>query len=499
MKLTPILSTLPLGILGGILLISLSCPLATADDSGWYIGGNVGQSRAKIDEHKITEDLVAGGAASVDIDSDENDLGYKLLGGYQFNRYLALEGGYFDLGKFGFDATTVPAGTLDGKIRVKGLNFDVVGMFPFSEKLSAFARLGVIYADTSDSFDSSGAVTLTDSSPDERDTSYKYGAGLQYNFTPALAMRLEAERYRIDDAVGNDGDIDLASVGLVYRFGADDKPAVVEEKPVKKEVVAEKAPVAPVAVVVPVKVKTEQYCSILDIQYEINGDEIQREEKEKLGVLGTFLKKYPDTTAIIEGHTDNVGSSKDNLALSQRRAEGVVKYLVENFQIAPSRLKAIGYGETRPLASNENSIGKQWNRRIGAVIACATDVENLMVLPARVTMAMELQFDPYKSDIKPEYHASLAKVADFMMRSPKVTATVEAHAGKFVGKTQVSEETSMEVSQRRAKRVVDHLAGLGVARSRLSEAAYGQERRVAYGTTLDGQQDNRRVNIIFNY
>lgn len=494
----PGLSTVSPGILGWLLFASLSCSVANAEDSGWYIGGNVGQSRATIDEDNITEDLVAGGATSINIDSDEKDIGYKLFGGYQFNRYLALEGGYFDLGEFGFDATTVPAGTLDGKIRVKGLNFDVVGMFPFTEKLSAFGRLGVNYAKVDDSFHGSGAV-VADSSPDSNDTNYKYGAGLQYNFTPALAMRLEAERYRVDDAVENDGDIDLASIGLVYRFGADEKPVVVEEKPVKKEAVVEKAPVAPVVVIVPVKAKTEEYCSILDIQYEINGDEIQREEKEKLGVLGTFLKKYPDTTAIIEGHTDDVGSSKDNLELSQRRAEGVVAYLEDTFQIAPSRLKAIGYGETRPLVSNDSGTGKQWNRRIGAVIACAMDVEDLMVLPARVTMAMELQFEPYKSDIKPEYHANLARVADFMMKSPKVTATVEAHAGKFVGNSQVSEDTSMEVSQRRAKRVVDHLVNLGVARSRLSEASYGQERRVSYGTTLEGQQENRRVNIIFNY
>ena len=57
----------------------------------------------------------------------------------------------------------------------------------------------------------------------------------------------------------------------------------------------------------PVATRTEEYCSILDIQFEIDQDDIQREEKERLSVLGTFMDKYPDSTALIEGHTDNVG------------------------------------------------------------------------------------------------------------------------------------------------------------------------------------------------
>ena len=52
---------------------------------------------------------------------------------------------------------------------------------------------------------------------------------------------------------------------------------------------------------------TQRYCSILDVQFEINRHEIRREDKEKLAVVGTFLRKYTDTTAVIEGHTDNVG------------------------------------------------------------------------------------------------------------------------------------------------------------------------------------------------
>jgi OOP family OmpA-OmpF porin len=55
--------------------------------------------------------------------------------------------------------------------------------------------------------------------PKEKDTNYKFGLGLEYALTQALGLRAEAERYRINDAVGNKGDVDLFSVGLVFRFG----------------------------------------------------------------------------------------------------------------------------------------------------------------------------------------------------------------------------------------------------------------------------------------
>ncbi len=60
---------------------------------------------------------------------------------------------------------------------------------------------------------------MSNPDPSKRETNYKFGVGIQYNFTESLGMRAEAERYRINDAVGNRGDIDLFSLGLVYRFG----------------------------------------------------------------------------------------------------------------------------------------------------------------------------------------------------------------------------------------------------------------------------------------
>lgn len=480
------------GTLGLVGCAVMSSPSAMADDTFWYIGGNIGQSKAKIDDDRIRAQL----PGSVSISDDRTDPGYKLFGGYQFNKNFALEAGYFKLGKFGYTATTLPAGTLDGNIKVQGVNIDLVGMFPLADKFSVFGRLGLQYAQSKDEFTSSGVVPVpTNPNPSHSSGNYKFGAGVQYDFNPSLGMRVEGERYRIDDAVGNKGDIDLISVGLVYRFD--------QKKPAPKA--AAPAPVvaaAPVVVIVPV-VKKQQYCSILDISFEIKQENIDRGDKEKLAVVGTFMNKYPDTTAVIEGHTDNVGTNEYNQKLSQERADSVVSYLVNELHVAPSRLSAVGYGETRPIADNSTMEGRQANRRIEAVIACATDVAGLKVQPARVTMAMEVEFDPLKSTIEPKYLDGLRQVADFMKANPAVTAVVEGHAAKYSGegadRIKTDPAVAMQVSQSRAQNVMNYLVDQGVSRSRLATAAYGEMGRVSYGTTLEGQQENRRVNIILNY
>lgn len=482
-----------------VVLAASAGPVALAAESGVYFGGNYGQSQADIDDERINAALLNAGVTSVSIADDDSDTGFKLFGGYQFNRSFALEAGYFDLGKFGFVASTTPVGTLAGRTtKIEGANLDLIWTLHFNDKVSAFARGGATYVETASSYTNSGVVISSPASGSKETSGYKFGLGLQYDFTDRFGLRGEAERYRIDDAVSNKGDIDLFSLGFVYRFfdrtpAASTSEAYVPPPPRVAD---------PVQVIVPAPVQSAKYCSILDFEFEINRDEIQREEKEKLAVVGTFMQKYPDTTAVIEGHTDDVGTSEDNLKLSQRRADSVVNYLVNDLQIARARLTAIGYGEARPIGNEGSSEGRKANRRINAVIACAQDIEGLAVSPVRATMALEMEFDPNTAQIQPEYREGLAQVASFLKANPAVTATVEGHSAKFSGASQqqISPQRAIEVSKQRAQNVVDYLVNeLGIARSRLSAQGFGQSRRVSYGTTLEGQQENRRVNIILNY
>jgi OOP family OmpA-OmpF porin len=476
-----------------VALALIASTSARAQDTGWYAGASVGQSRSKIDDPGITNGLLGAGFASSTIDDNNKNIGFKVFGGYEFCRYFSLEGGYFNLGHFGYTATTVPDGTLNGDIRIQGLNLDPVLSVPITKRFSAFVRAGVTYAQAKDAFNGSGFVNVTNPSPKKEAFDYKFGGGLQYDFTRTVGMRVEAERYRINDAVGNRGDIDLFSVGLVARFG--------RHAPAPTPVAAQPAVLPPVAiaetlVVVPVKTPTQEYCTILDLEFYIDTDDVRNEDKEKLAVLGNFLTKYPDTTAVIEGHSDNVGAPEYNLKLSQRRAEGVVSYLENSLHIDASRLTAMGYGDTRPVADNNTAEGKRQNRRVDAIVACVTDVQGLTVVPARMTMALFIDFDTDKADIKPEYDGQLRKVADFLKANPTVNATVEGHTGNL----QKTKGQAMEISQRRAQNVVNYLVeNLGIASSRLTARGYGDNRRFAYNTSAEGEKENRRVNIIFTY
>jgi outer membrane protein OmpA-like peptidoglycan-associated protein len=99
------------------------------------------------------------------------------------------------------------------------------------------------------------------------------------------------------------------------------------------------------------------------IQFRMGSAAIKRGSASVLDRLAAFLKRCPSAEVEIDGHTDNIGRDVDNQALSQRRAEAVLKYLTGE-GVAPTRMTAIGFGAQRPIASNDDEQGRSENRRI---------------------------------------------------------------------------------------------------------------------------------------
>jgi OOP family OmpA-OmpF porin len=290
--------------------------------------------------------------------------------------------------------------------------------------------------------------------------------------------------------VDSRGELVMSGTGLCWRTGYWTPEMAIEEcDPHLVKGAAEPAQ-EKTAAVPPEMIR---FCTTLDIQFEIDRYAIEHEYEASVERLGAYLKKYPATTAVIEGHTDEVGTDEYNMQLSQRRANSVMEYLVTHSGIAPSRLKAVGYGKTRPVADNRTEEGKRQNRRIDSVIDCAMDIkEGFKPIPGRITMAaLDMEFDRNRIDIKPRYRDELARVADFLKENPGASATIEGHSAKTEG---------AELSRQRAESVVNYLANeFGIARGRLSVAGFGHTRRIAYNSSTEGQRENRRVNIYLDY
>ncbi|MET0356144.1 MAG: OmpA family protein [Cellvibrio sp.] len=342
-------------LFGLTLSVSITSPLVLADEDGWYIGGNIGQSRARLDEQKIANDVIPPSFANTYLDHNTIDGGYKLYGGYDFNRYISLEGGYFDLGDFQFNHTTIPAGLLKTNMQVRGINLDVVGHLPLSEKLSAFARLGVNYALTQDTFTGTGAANVLGGKLSDRDTFPKAGVGLQYKFNDAWALRIESERYRISNAITDHNNIDLFSIGVVYKFGGNEKPAPVVAAP------------APVVTPPPAPRFEKVTLSATEL---FSFDSADVNTPAELEQLTTSLKTSAEPKEVkIVGYTDRLGSEEYNQALSEKRALAVKTYMVEK-GINAERLVTEGKGEKDPVVTcNEKNKQKlieclQPNRRV---------------------------------------------------------------------------------------------------------------------------------------
>ncbi len=100
-----------------------------------------------------------------------------------------------------------------------------------------------------------------------------------------------------------------------------------------------------------------------NVFFETNSYRLKPESYPELRRLAQFLKENPDIAVEISGHTDNTGSAQYNLQLSQKRANAVRDFLISQ-GCNPSQLKAVGYGETKPVADNSTEEGRARNRRV---------------------------------------------------------------------------------------------------------------------------------------
>ena len=150
----------------------------------------------------------------------------------------------------------------------------------------------------------------------------------------------------------------LVGAGMAAAYcwvhGAEEQQvAVVEEVVVEEVAVAEPAEA----------VRVE-----LDVKFDFDKAQVKQESYGDIKALADFMKQYPQTSTVVEGHTDSVGSDVYNQGLSERRAGAVRDVLVNQYGVESSRVQAVGYGESRPVADNASADGRAINRRVEAEV-----------------------------------------------------------------------------------------------------------------------------------
>ena len=204
---------------------------AGGQPSPWYLGLGFSQSEASIPQQtidRINSTLsTAYSATATIVNKDQRSTGMKGFLGYGFNRYFAVEGGYAYLGKTSVNMdfrkgspVSTSAGTFETEYKMSATFLDAVGMFPLNEKWSLLGRVGGSYNRVSASLNGS-PLTIVVSSNDQTKNNWavKFGAGVDYNFSPAFAARLEWERYNLVDPLSDEKfHVDTGTLSLLFHF-----------------------------------------------------------------------------------------------------------------------------------------------------------------------------------------------------------------------------------------------------------------------------------------
>lgn len=188
--------------------------------------------------------------SSLDINTDEDDIGWKIFAGYSFNQYLGLEFAYIDLGEIDTESTSISAitipvppsstfttnSTTNETIDFSGFSFSGRLRYPVSDKFDIFAKVGGFAWEVDTEITALAEFTITPPpllpspnpppftlSQSDKGVDWLFGIGLEYEISDHLKIRGEWERYNINFEQGDIGitrkvDVDLFTLGLSYDF-----------------------------------------------------------------------------------------------------------------------------------------------------------------------------------------------------------------------------------------------------------------------------------------
>ncbi len=182
----------------------------------FYMGGSLGM-RDGSDANAIPDGIIPGGIPSkMTSGAVGPDFGFKIFGGYLYNRNFALEFAYMDLGTADYSGKHYVNDITDGQNRVSGFNVSAVGQTVVVQDFNVFARIGVFFSKTtaSETYIDNEDPTLPPNpeSIAENNTKLSLGLGASYKLSKEFEIRCEWER------LGAVGDLDFLSAGVAFKF-----------------------------------------------------------------------------------------------------------------------------------------------------------------------------------------------------------------------------------------------------------------------------------------
>jgi OOP family OmpA-OmpF porin len=208
-------------------------PALAADKTGFYVGGDIANTNYDVDQGTFDSILLGGfesegfDVVSADSETDDSDSSWGLFVGYRFMPYLAVEGGYMDLGTAGYQANVelddgefLYDTTISADISSSGFQLSGLGIFPVGESFEAYARLGFYFGDTDIDANVSVDGESESLSEEEGETEFLWGIGGAWNFSDAWAVRLEYSQVMDvgDEELTGEYDVDRWSLGVTWTF-----------------------------------------------------------------------------------------------------------------------------------------------------------------------------------------------------------------------------------------------------------------------------------------
>jgi len=232
----------------------------------------------------------------------------------------------------------------------------------------------------------------------------------------------------------------------------------------------------------------------MNAHFGYNSSKLNNRYEPDIARAAQFLQRYPDVKAIIEGHTDSRGSNAYNQRLSERRANAVYRRLVEQHGVDPARLSVKGYGESRPMATNNNAKGRQLNRRVDMVIEKPRRLDEQQARYTPVTepsVRISGGFGSGSANLTPQLRAEIPAVLNWLEQNRDERIQIAGFTDS-VG----SQAYNRKLSERRARAIYDHLVRHhGVDPERLEVVGYGEAQPVADNRSREGRAQNRRVEL----